>query len=65
MLLTYFLIILQCAEYCIDYKWTLSEIADNMMMPKSTVHKYLTHDLAWVSDEKFQQVKRILRERRN
>lgn len=57
-------IILQCAEYCIDYKWTVREIADNMMLPKSTVHKYLTYDLSWIDDDKYCQCKRILSERR-
>lgn len=57
-------IVLQCAEYCIDYKWTIREIADNMMIPKSTVHKYLTEDLKWIDDEKFVQVRNILKKRR-
>lgn len=58
------IIILQCAEYLIDYKWTIREIADNMMLGKSTVHKYITEDLADIDYEKYQMAKNILRERR-
>ena len=60
--------ILKCAEYCIDYKWTVRQIAENMMLSKSTVHKYLTEDLRFIDDEKWLlidgDVSFILEERR-
>lgn len=57
-------VVLQCAEYCIDYKWSIREIADNMLLSKTTVHRYLTEDLKDVDYEKYECARRILRERR-
>lgn len=57
-------IILKCAEYCIDYKWTVRQIAENMMLSKPTVHKYLTQDLRFIDDEKWVQCMNILKHRR-
>ena len=56
--------ILKCAEYCIDYKWPVRKIAENMMLSKSTVHKYLTEDLRFIDDEKWIQCMNILKHRR-
>jgi len=58
-------IILKCAEYCIEYKWSVRQIAENMMLSKSTVHKYLTEDLRFIDDEKWVQCMNILKHRRS
>ena len=57
--------ILQCAEYCIDYGWSVRRIAEEMMIPKSTVHEYLTYDLKYIDDGLYQQAKHKLAERRS
>lgn len=57
-------IILKCAEYCIEYKWSVRQIAENTMLSKSTVHKYLTEDLKFIDDEKWIQCMNILKHRR-
>lgn len=56
--------IIQAADYCILYGWTVREIAENMMVGKSTVHRWLTEDLKHIDYEKYKQCERILRDRR-
>ena len=56
--------VLKCAEYCIEYKWSVRKIAENMCLSKSAVHKYLTEDLKYIDDEKWVQCLDILKHRR-
>ena len=56
--------VVQCADYCILYGWTVREIAENMMVSKSTVHRWLTEDLKYIDYDKYKQCERILKDRR-
>lgn len=53
-------LIIQAADYCILYGWTIREIAENMMVGKSSVQRWLMNELPYIDDEKYQQVKKIL-----
>ena len=52
-------------KYCIEYKWSVRKISENMMLSKSTVYKYLTEDLKYIDDEKWVQCLDILKHRRS
>ena len=54
-------LILKCAEYCLDYDWSLREIAENTGLGKTTVHKYLTKILKHMDDDLYVRCKNRLR----
>jgi len=58
-------IILECANYCIQYNWSIRTIARNIGISKTTVHRYITQDLKYVDSQKYNQCKHILESRRN
>lgn len=58
-------LIIQSADYCILYGWSVREIAENMMISKTTIHRWLTEDLKYINNEKYEQCKRILKDRSN
>lgn len=56
-------LVLECANYCIQYKWSLREIARNVGVSKSTVHRYLTDDLKYIDSQMYNECKHLLRSR--
>ena len=54
-------LILDIANYMIDHKCSVRKVAEDFSLPKSTVHKYLTKDLAQINDELFVCCKNIMK----
>jgi len=54
-------LILKCAEYLLDYNMSVQEIADNVCIGKTTVHRYLTEDIRCIDDDLYIQCKNRLR----
>ena len=58
-------LILECANYCMQYNWSVRKIARNVGISKSTVHRFLTDDLMFLDSQAYSQCRRILEGRRN
>lgn len=56
-------LVLKCAEYYLDYKWTLQQVAENVEKSVSWVRRALTEDLKTYDYDKYRQV--IVRLRKN
>lgn len=48
-------LILECANYCIQYNWSIRQIAKNVGMSKSTVYRYLTKNLRYIDADLYVQ----------
>lgn len=51
----------QCADYMIEYNWTLREIAENVGISKSKVHTLLVKDLKYIDTYKYDECQAIMR----
>lgn len=52
--------ILECADYMIDYNLTVRQVSEECVVPRSTVHKWLTCDLRYLDAEKYILCKKIM-----
>ena len=57
-------LVLTCANYCIQYNWSVREIARNVGVSKSLVQKLLAEDLKYLDSNLYNQCKTILRRRK-
>ena len=55
------ILIIKCANYMIEYGWSVRRIAGNLGIGKSTVHNFLTIDLPRLDYEKYVQCQVIMR----
>lgn len=54
--------VLDLANYMIDHKCSVRQVAKNFDMPKSTVHDYLAKRLKYIDDDLYVQCKHLMNE---